>query len=281
MINFALFVFAGQFFNLLARTNDTFMIFGLRGLSDTSIFAIATYVSAILEIPQRSLTAISIPILSESWKNKDFDNIKNIYHKSVSNLLTIGLLLFGLIWLNVGNLVDFLNWISHKESGGYGAITEIVFILGIAKLIDLATGVNAQIIGTSNYWRFDFFTNLFYIIISIPLNYLLITHYGLKGLAFSNLAALTIYNSVRFIFLYKKFKLQPYDTKHLFYTTLSILLMLGIHQLPSMSNFIVNILVQSILFGSVFYMITRWINPAPEILDTFHGMLAKVFKKKR
>jgi O-antigen/teichoic acid export membrane protein len=281
MINFALFVFAGQFFNLLARTNDTFMIFGLRGLSDTSIFAIATYVSAILEIPQRSLTAISIPILSESWKNKDFDNIKHIYHKSVSNLLTIGLLLFGLIWLNVGNLVDFLNWISHKESGGYDAITEIVFILGIAKLIDLATGVNAQIIGTSNYWRFDFFTNLFYIIISIPLNYLLITHYGLKGLAFSNLSALTIYNSVRFIFLYKKFKLQPYDTKHLLFTALSILLMLGIHQLPSMSNFIVNILVQSILFGSVFYMITRWVNPAPEILDTFHGMLTKVFKKKR
>ena len=80
MISFALFVFAGQFFNLLARTNDTFMIVGLKGLSDASIFAIATYVSAILEIPQRSLNAISIPILAKSWKEKDFDNIKHIYH---------------------------------------------------------------------------------------------------------------------------------------------------------------------------------------------------------
>ena len=162
MLNFALFVFAGQFFNLLARTNDTFMIVGLRGLSDAGIFAIATYVAAIMEIPQRSLNAISIPVLAKSWKDKDFANIKHVYHKSVSNLLAIGLLLFGLIWLNIENLVAFLNWVSNKEGGGYEALAPIVFIMGLAKLIDLATGVNGQIIGTSNYSRFDFFTNLFY-----------------------------------------------------------------------------------------------------------------------
>jgi O-antigen/teichoic acid export membrane protein len=64
MLNFALFVFAGQFFNLLARTNDTFMIVGLRGLSDAGIFAIATYVAAIMEIPQRSLNANRIEVAS-------------------------------------------------------------------------------------------------------------------------------------------------------------------------------------------------------------------------
>ena len=197
MISFALFVFAGQFFNLLARTNDTIMIVTLRSLSDASIFAIATYVSAILEIPQRSLNSISIPVLAQSWKDKDFANIKHIYHKSVSNLLVIGLMLFGLIWLNIENLVAFLNWVSHKQSGGYDAISKLIFILGIAKLIDLATGVNGQIIGTSNYWKFDFFTNLFYILLSIPLNYYLILNYSLEGLAYSNLIALTLYNSIR------------------------------------------------------------------------------------
>jgi len=126
MLNFALFVFAGQFFNLLARTNDTFMIVGLRGLSDASIFAIATYVAAIMEIPQRSLNAISIPVLAKSWKDKDFANIKHVYHKSVSNLLAIGLLLFGLIWLNIENLVAFLNWISNNEGGGYDALVPII-----------------------------------------------------------------------------------------------------------------------------------------------------------
>jgi O-antigen/teichoic acid export membrane protein len=284
MISFALFVFAGQFFNLLARTNDTFLIVGLRGLSDAGIFAIATYVSAILEIPQRSLNSISIPILATSWKNKDFANIKNIYHKSVSNLLAIGLLLFGLIWLNIDNLINFLNWISHKESGGYDAISKLIFILGIAKLIDLATGVNSQIIGTSNYWKFDFYTNLFYIIISIPLNWFLIKNYNLEGLAYSNLIALTLYNTVRFVFIYKKFNLQPYTYKHGLFLASSIGLMLLIHLIPTINNILANILVRSFAFGISFYVLVNWLNPAPEILNIVHDFikvkLPGFFKKK-
>ena len=284
MINFALFVFAGQFFNLLARTNDTFLIFGLRGLSDTGIFAIATYVSAILEIPQRSLNSITIPVLAESWKNKDMANIKHIYHKSVSNLLAIGLLLFGLIWLNIGNLVAFLNWISHKQGGGYDALTKLIFILGLAKLIDLGTGVNSQIIGTSNYWKFDFFTNLSYIIISLPLNYYLIKNYGLEGLAFSNLVALTLYNSVRFGFLNIKFKLQPYTWRHGLFLITSIALMLLVHLLPTVNNIVLNILIQSFTFGIAFYGLAFWINPAPEVLKMFNSLFKNnwfnLFKKK-
>jgi len=284
MISFALFVFAGQFFNLLARTNDTFMIVGLKGLSDASIFAIATYVSAILEIPQRSLTSISIPILAKSWKEKDFENIKNIYHKSVSNLLAVGLLLFGLIWLNIQNLVSFLNWVSHKQGGGYDALVNLAFIMGLAKLVDLATGVNAQIIGTSNYWKFDFFTNVMFVIVSIPLNYYLIKHYDLTGLAYSNLIAYTLYNSVRFGFLYKKFNLQPYSWKHGFFLLLSIGLMLLVHQIPAPQNFVLNIAIQSIVYGAGFYCLTAWINPAPEILDYFKEFGSKIignlFKKR-
>jgi O-antigen/teichoic acid export membrane protein len=284
MISFALFVFAGQFFNLLARTTDTFFIIGLRGLSDTAIFAIATYVSAILEIPQRSLTSITIPVLAESWKNKDMANIKHIYHKSVSNLLAIGILLFGLVWLNIDNLVAFLNFISNKYGGGYDELPKLIFILGLAKLIDLGTGVNTQIIGTSNYWKFDFYTNVFYIILSIPLNYFLIIHYGLEGLAFSNLIALTLYNSIRFGFLYKKFNLQPYTYKHGLFLLLSIALMLSVHLIPAANNFVVNILIQSFSFGIAFYGLAYWINPAPEILHFFNDFIQNkipgFFKRK-
>ncbi|MDP4620011.1 MAG: hypothetical protein NWS87_05785 [Sediminibacterium sp.] len=284
MFSFALFVFAGQFFNLLARTNDTFMIVGLRGLSDASIFAIATYVSAILEIPQRSLNSISIPVLASSWKNKDFANIKHVYHKSVSNLLAIGLLLFGLIWLNTDNLIAFLNWVSHKEAGGYDAIGKLIFILGLAKLIDLATGVNSQIIGTSNFWKFDFYTNLFYILLSLPLNYYLIKNYNLEGLAYSNLIALTLYNSIRFSFLYFKFNLQPYTYKHGLFLLLSIGLILLVHQIPHANNILANILLQSSVFGLSFYLLVSWINPAPEALEIvnnfFKNKLPAIFRKK-
>ena len=149
----------------------------------------------------------------------------------------------------------------------------IVFIMGIAKLIDLATGVNGQIIGTSNYWRFDFFTNLFYIILSIPLNFYLISNYSLIGLAYSNLAALTLYNSVRFLFLYKKFKLQPYTLKHGLFLVLSIGWILLVYLIPSTSNLVMNIAIKSGVYGLGLYALIIWINPAPELKDIVQGFL--------
>mgnify|MGYP006167968747 FL=1 len=171
------------------------------------------------------------------------------------------------------NLVAFLNWISHKEGGGYEALAPIVFIMGLAKLIDLATGVNGQIIGTSNYWRFDFFTNLFYIVLSIPLNFYLISNYSLIGLAYSNLAALTLYNSVRFLFLYKKFNLQPYTLQHGLFLIISIAMMFLIYIIPSTSNFVLNIAIKSSIYGLGFYALIIWINPAPELKDLVQGFL--------
>ena len=191
----------------------------------------------------------------------------------MSNLLAVGLLLFGLIWLNIENLVAFLNWISNKEGGGYDALVPIIFIMGLAKLIDLATGVNGQIIGTSNYWKFDFFTNLFYIVLSIPLNFYLISNYSLIGLAYSNLAALTLYNSVRFLFLYKKFDLQPYTLKHGLFLIISIALMFLIYIIPSTSNFVLNIAIKSSIYGLGFFGLLVWINPAPEILDLLNDLI--------
>jgi O-antigen/teichoic acid export membrane protein len=150
--------------------------------------------------------------------------------------------------------------------------------MGLAKLIDLATGVNGQIIGTSNYWKFDFFTNLFYIVLSIPLNYYLISHYQLIGLAYSNLAALVLYNSVRFLFLYKKFDLQPYTLKHGLFLSISIAFMFLVYIIPSTSNFVLNIAIKSSIYGLGFYGLLVWINPAPELKDLVQGFLKnKVF----
>ena len=208
MIRFALFVFSSQFLNVLARTNDTILIIGLQGLGEAAVFSIATYIVAVMEIPQRSMNAISIPVLAESWKNRDLKKIEHIYTKSVENLLVIGLGIFGLIFLNSHNVTSFLG-------KNYERIEMIVFIMGIAKVLDLGTGINTQIIGTSNYSKFDTYTNIFYIVLSLPLNFFLIKYFGLYGAAFANVIAQTLYNAVRFIFLYRKFGLQPYTLKNL------------------------------------------------------------------
>lgn len=245
MMRFALFVFGTQFLNVLARTNDTILIIGLQGLNEAAVFAIATYIVTAMEIPQRSMNAISIPILAESWRNKDFKNIEHIYKKSVANLLVIGLGLFGLIFLNSHNVTGFLG-------KNYQQIEIVVFIMGLAKVLDLGTGINSQIIGTSNYWKFDAYTNIFYIVLSLPLNFFLIKYLGLYGAALANLISQTLYNSVRFIFLYKKFNLQPYTFKSLLALLIAGAAYFIVYQVPPIEGIFADTGVRSLIFLLLF-----------------------------
>ena len=264
MLVFGSFVLGAHFLNVLARTNDTFLIVGLNGLKDLGVFSIAVYITAIMDIPQRSL-GIAIPLLSQSWKDKDMDNITNIYSKSVSNLLVVGLAMFGLIWLNIHNLSYFLTHVMSKGNQNWSMIEPIVFILGIAKVIDLGTGVNGSIIATSNLWKFDFFTNVFYTILSLPLNFFLIKYFGLPGLALSNLAALILFNSVRYWFLYHKYNLQPYNYNHLKLLLTTIAIYALIYFIPRLTNIYIDTLIRVCIFSSLFLITIYKIDVAPDI----------------
>ena len=247
MINFGLFVFGAQFLNLLSRTVDTFILASKseRGLEDAAVFTIATYVIALMEIPQRSITSISVPVLAESWKNKETKRISNIYTKSVSNLLVIGLGLFGLIWLNIHNLAGYLG----KDFAG---IEAIVLFMGVGKLIDLGTGANSQIIATSSYWKVDFTTNVIYTLIALPLNYILIDHYGLMGAAYAFLISLAVFNSMRFGFLWIKFGFQPYTFKSLLAILIAAICCLITYYIPKVPSVIADTVVRSITFLFLF-----------------------------
>ena len=248
MINFGLFVFGAQFLNLLSRTADTFIISSKseKGLTDTAIFTIATYVVTLMEIPQRSITSISIPVLAESWRNKNMKSISNIYTKSVANLLIVGLSMFCLIFLNVKNLAIFLG----KD---YTGIETIVLILGVSKLIDLGTGVNTQIITTSNYWKVDFITNVIFIVIALPLNYVLISRYGLIGAAVSTIISVTVYNFIRFVFLWYKFGLQPYTAKDILAVAYALVASFLSYHIPPVANIYADSALRTLAFCCLFF----------------------------
>jgi len=84
---------------------------------------------------------------------------------------------------------------------------------GKNQLINRGTGLNSQIIGTSTYWRFEFVSGIILLSITLPLNWQLTRYYGVVGPAFSNLISFTIYNIIRYSFLLRKFKMQPFTMK--------------------------------------------------------------------
>jgi O-antigen/teichoic acid export membrane protein len=268
MINFGLFIFGAQFLNLLSKTADTFILTSkaTRGLTDTAVLAYATYVVTLLEVPQRSITSISTPVLAEAWKNKELTKIGNIYTKSVANLLIVGLVMFGLIFANI----DQLNLFLGKD---YTGIKEVVLVMGIGKLIDLGTGVNSQVIGTSSYWKVDFTTNVIYTLIALPLNYILISHFGLMGAAYSYTISLSFYNLIRFGFLWYQFKLQPYTYKDLLAVLIAVPCTVITYYLPSVDNLLIDTVFKSMLFCVLFGPAIYFAKISPEVNELIRKYL--------
>jgi O-antigen/teichoic acid export membrane protein len=89
----------------------------------------------------------------------------------------------------------------------------VVFLLAMKNIVDMGTGVNSQIIGTSTSWRFEFYSGIILLVLAVPLNIILVKEYGIIGSAWSNFTAYFVYNLIRIIFLKRKFNLQPF-TKH-------------------------------------------------------------------
>lgn len=196
------------FVGVLRSSIDSLVLASKINLENAAFFAFATYLASIMQAPFRSIVAITIPILSRAWKDKDTKEIGRIYQRSSINLLCFSLFVFILIWINFSNAISFFNINPEYLIGKW-----VFFIMGLVTIIEMGTGVNSQIIGTSTYWRFELWTSLLLTALIIPLSYTLTVKFGIIGPALSNLISFIFYNLVRIWFLWKKFRLQPFTSK--------------------------------------------------------------------
>ncbi|MBX6380746.1 MAG: polysaccharide biosynthesis C-terminal domain-containing protein, partial [Thermoflavifilum aggregans] len=62
----------------------------------------------------------------------------------------------------------------------------------------------------SHFWKFDFYTNIFFTVVSIVLNYFLVHRFGMIGAAITAALSLTLFNLMRCVFIYLRFQMQPF-----------------------------------------------------------------------
>jgi O-antigen/teichoic acid export membrane protein len=181
------------------------------GLKYVAIYSLAQIVASLVQAPQRGVIAASIGPLSQAWKDKDYGRISRIYQRSSINQLIFSVGMFLLIWINFRDGVLTF----HLKPDYLEAQTPFLFI-GLMRIIDMGTGVTNQIIGTSTYWRFDFFTGLILTAVTLPMNYLLTKTIGFVGPAIADLVTFSLYNFIRWFFLYRKFRMQPFTLRTIY-----------------------------------------------------------------
>lgn len=213
MTTLAAYIYGGLIISILSQVIDSILIASIskKGIHDAGVYNLATYISNLIQVPQRSIITATIPILVMAWKNKKIGEIERLYKRSSINLLLIGLFIFFCIWMNITDIFQLLHIQSDYQAG-----MMVILILGITKLIDAGTGINSQIIITSSHWRFEFLTGILLVILILPLNYFLIKEYGIIGSAYANLISFSVYNLIRYLFLWKKYRLQPFSVKTIY-----------------------------------------------------------------
>lgn len=193
---------------------DTFAIAGLIGLGPAAIYSLAKLLISPIIIPTSSVVAISIPLISDAWRRNDVAKIEEIYKKTAVVLFLVCGFAFFLVWVNVNEILGLVPSKFFGSSEAFSDARTVILILGLARAIDFVTSVNTPILQTSRkyYWA-DFYCTIVYVVISIPLNYILIKNYGIIGAALSYFVLSFLSNVYKSVYLYIKEKMHPFSAK--------------------------------------------------------------------
>jgi len=211
MITYSAFVFGGSLIFTISQVFDSFVLGSVLGLEIAGIFGLATVITSIIQAPQRGIVSASISHLSKAWKDKNTALLQRIYQRSSINQLIFACAIFLLIWMNFYDGVT-----TFKLKPAYLTAAEVFFILGLTKIVDMGTGVNSQIIITSNYWRFELLSGMVLLVLMLPLTFFLTKKMGINGPAIATLISVTIYNTIRIAFLWKKYQLFPFTIQSVY-----------------------------------------------------------------
>ncbi|MEO6901901.1 MAG: oligosaccharide flippase family protein [Bacteroidia bacterium] len=237
---------------------DTIMVNQMLGLSKTGVYGIAFYFGTIIAIPARSLYRISTSIVAEAFKVNDLEKINRLYNKSCNGQLTVGLLLFIGIWINIDNIMTLLP--PEYESGKY-----VILFISAGNLIDMGTGINSIIVLTSKHYRYDAYFMFSVVLITILTNYLLIPVYGITGSAIATAITVATYNILRGLLIFYKYKMQPYDVNTIKLITIAIASFLIGYFIPKLNNSYMDILMRSSIVTLLFIFSILKSEASPEI----------------
>ncbi|MFM6925404.1 MAG: polysaccharide biosynthesis C-terminal domain-containing protein [Ferruginibacter sp.] len=266
------FVYGGSMVFTVSQVFDSIVIAAVlpNGLALAGVYTLAQNIASLIQAPQRGIISSSYGALSKAWKDKDMDRIDRIYHSSSINQLIFSTGMFALIWLNFSDAIPTF----HMQAG-YREAMWVFFFIGLMRIVDMGTGVNSQIIATSVFWRFDFITGVILLSITLPLNYLLTKKLGVTGPAIANLVTFTIYNGIRYWFLIKKFRLQPFNLKTLYTLILAAICFYACYLLFNNLHGFAGMVARSTIFLLFFIAGAFMLKLSPDLLPVW-----KTFQKR-
>ena len=185
---------------------DTFLLGLWAGMQALGPYSVAILIVSFMVIPYRVMANASMPVINQALIDKDMMKLKDLFHRSGINILIMAVGMFILIGCNLHNAVAVLD----KEYASVGALSLIIMV---GRLIDMGTGVNSELIGLSDLYKFNFRSSIVLLVLLLVFYYFLVPQYGAIGAAWGSTLSLVFFNLLKLIYLWKKMSLHPFSNK--------------------------------------------------------------------
>lgn len=181
------------------------MLGQFKAINNVAYYGVAIYIATVIGVPARSMHLITHPLTAKLLNDKDRVGLKSLYQKSSLNLFIISGFIFLAIIININQLYLL---IPENYSDGF----MVVLVIGLAKLFDNLLGNNNAILFNSDYYRVVLVFGIFLAILTVVLNLALIPEFGINGAAYASCITIFIYNTIKLLFVYNKFNIQPFTS---------------------------------------------------------------------
>ncbi len=210
MAEFASFGLLGGLGGRLASRIDIFMLTTLATPTATGVYYLSSVVGNVIDVPRQALSRISAPIISDAMNAGQREKVADMYRRTALNQLAAGVCILTGILLS---LDDLFALIPNGEK--YAAGKVVVWLLGLSNLINMATGINEEIITYSPYYRFKFYFITALAGFNVLANMWLIPQFEIAGAALATLLSVALYNLLKSGLLWWKMGLLPFSWRML------------------------------------------------------------------
>ena len=253
----------------------TLVLGGNGGLMAAAIYTYGAYMCSIIEMPSRAISSIGVSLVAKAWEENDLKTIAVIYQKSSINQMIAGALVFLGIWVNIDSIVFIMDSLA-KEGYNFSEIKYVVLFLGIGKLFHVSSGINGSIIITSKYYLVGTYIVIGLVVITILTNWILIPIYGIVGAALATTITLFLFNISSLIFLWIKFKLQPFSFRTIILLFIIISACLMASWIPIMESPFIDILLRSLIILIIYIPLVIGLKISPDANVLFYSAVSRL-----
>ncbi len=238
-----------------------------------SFYMVAIFIAAVIDAPSRAMVQIVSPMVAEALNTKNSVRLEELLKRSSLNLLLVSGLLFVLITTNLDDIYRLIEMLNAQQ--GYAAGLPIILLISFSKLFSASLGCLNNIITNSEYYRYLLLFSVAAASLAVVLNIQFIQRYGFVGAALATLIVVTLFNFLKIVLVYSKFKIHPFGIKSI-WVLLLILILYGVFFNINLDfHPILTVTIKATLAGSLYFGVSYFLGLSEEVNRVIDRFLKK------